>query len=364
MQKYTRLYLFFSARLVLAVIMMAVSPRASANDMALSNQSSAVVLAYHNVGADDFPGQNLRIDQFEEHVREIINGDYHVIALPDLFKKYEAGEVVAPKTIAITFEGGYRSALKNAIPFLNHHNLPYTIFYAASTAGRSNAPYMNWKELRELSKNKNVSFGLLPSGFQRLSDLDDTEALRQINATKTAHRERFGTQAQFLSYPYGVYGSQHTQMAEDSGFIAGFGIHSGAIYSASERYTLPRFSMTENHGGLERFRLVAHSLAFPAKDIEPAGSIIDTSQPLIGFTVPKDIAARTDSLSCFISGQGKVPVELAGETRIEIRVKEPLTTTRARVNCTIPVTDLESASDTPVWRWFGMLLRRAETTDQ
>ena len=65
----TRLFYY----LLLIGVACGLGSTARANDLALSQGSSAVVLAYHNVGNDAFAGLNLRKDQFEDHITEIVN---------------------------------------------------------------------------------------------------------------------------------------------------------------------------------------------------------------------------------------------------------------------------------------------------
>lgn len=313
------------------------------------DQNAAVILSYGRIDEDIFPETNIRFEQFESHIREIRDEDYNVIALNDLIDAFESDQPLPEKTIAITFEGAYKSALYKAIPLLLEHNLPFTVFYASDSASANTAQYMNWNDLRSLARSKNVSLGLLPASYKHILDDDLTAVMRSVNNAKTAHRDYFKNEAQFFSYPFGEYSSVLRENIASSGFKAAFGLHSGVAHHDDNLFSLPRFTMTEQHGGLERFRLVTRSLPLPAHDIEPDTAILKQRPASIGFTINDKLNAQ--SMSCFINTIGKVDFEAIGQ-RIEIPMPDISEDQRMRINCTLPVSQ-------NIWRWFGLLFFEA-----
>jgi len=79
-------------------------------------QSSASVLMYHRFGESDFPSTNIKMEQFEAHLKEIKSGDYNVLPLTDLVDKLKAGEELPDKTLSITIDDGYESIYEKAYP--------------------------------------------------------------------------------------------------------------------------------------------------------------------------------------------------------------------------------------------------------
>ncbi len=338
------------------------SPAFSAQTIG-ADSSAAVILAYHRIGEDQYPDTNIRTAQFEDHIHELTSGTYHVMALADIVQAIQNNKKLPPYSVAITFEGGYRSILDHALPLLLKKGLPFTIFYASDQADGDLSQYLSWKNLKNLKKNPLVNFGVLPASYTRLSEAPREEILRQINKARSAHQNHFGAQPQFFSYPFGEYNLQYREIVKSQGFIAGFGLQSGVAYAGHDLYTLPRFTMTESYGDTERFRLVTRALPLPVTDIEPEDPHLTGSTQGIGFSVEPDLMKDIANLSCFVSGQKDTVLDIVGGNRVELRTPEPFANDRIRVNCTMPGPDTEH-DETPVWRWFGMLLVNTNTHPQ
>jgi peptidoglycan/xylan/chitin deacetylase (PgdA/CDA1 family) len=323
-------------------------------DIIPEDQSAAVILAYHRIGENAYPENNLRIDQFQSHINEILHGDYNVMKLDDVIDALESHKSLPPRTIALTFEGAFLSAYQNAIPLLLENDIPFTVFYVSDLADRKDPNHMGWSALKKLSRNLNVSLGILPASYDHVAYKPESEIRRLINKAKIRYREEFRQEPHFISYPFGEYSAALQDIIKMQNFQAAFGLHSGASYAGADLLALPRFSMTESYGDLGRFKIAANALPLPVTDIEPDDPKLSTSGSQIGFTVSKALQNKLSALSCYISGQSKPELEILG-TRVEIRAQEPLTSSRTRINCTLP-----KDSEAKNWRWFGMLLHRQD----
>ncbi len=341
------------------LLLLLCSPAGSIHAQALYpfDQSSAVTFAYHRIGEDAYPDTNLRIAQFESHVTELLEGSYTVMALPDILNAVKDGIVLAPKTVALTFEGGHRSVLDRALPLLLENEIPFTVFVATDKADWNSPNYLNWDDLRKLKRHKNVSIGIHPAAYTRLTDAPREEILRQINKARSRYREELGEDPKLFAYPFGEYSAAYHEIIASQNFLGAFGQHSGVIHSEADFLALPRFAMTESYGGLERFRLTAHAMPLPVRDVQPKDPHLSGDTPAIGFTVSPDLKEGLDKLSCFISGHGKPAMEKIGDSRIELRLNYPIEEDRTRVNCTMPG-PVSDPGEPARWRWFGMLLTK------
>lgn len=315
------------------------------------DQKKAVILAYSRINEDNFPQTNLRLSDFMDHLEEIRSGSYNVMALPDLIQAFETGTDLPEKTIAVTFEGGYKSAYEFAIPLLLKDDIPFTVFYASDNAALDNGEYMSWDDLKSLKRNKNVSFGILPSSYLRVTENTAEENKRFLNKASIEFRQAFGDEAVFISYPFGQYDLDYKNMIQSHGINYAFGLQSSVAYAGMDFLNIPRFTMTDGFGDIQRFRMITHALPIPAIDIEPEKHMLDTNTPLFGFSIPQDAISIFDNITCFISGHGKADTFKAGQNRIEIRPKQPLDEGRIRINCTAN----SGNSEEPKWRWLGML---------
>lgn len=325
-----------------ALALMLLPTLAQAATAIAEDKSAAVILSYGRVGEDAYPETNIDPDQFQAHLEEILTGDYTIASLPDIIKNLKAGNEIQAGTIAITFEGGYKSAFENAMPLLIQNKIPFTVFYAADKANQNSQQFLNWEDLNFLAKHPGVTLGVLPAAYSPDATRDD------INRAIVEHRNHFNHKPELLSYPYGEYTTDLKSIASQSGFTAALTLNSGVLSASSDFMALPRFTMTESYADLDRFRTVTNALPLPATDITPETPLSnETETP--GFTITLDLKSdlETSTLSCYISGQNAPEISIIG-TRIELRPQSDFDE-RTRINCTLPGPDDR-------WRWFGMLL--------
>lgn len=324
------------------------------------DSGKAVILAYHRIGEDASSGTNLSTEQFSAHMREIRSGGYTVLPLDEILEALQSGAALPPRTLAITFEGAYLSAYKNAIKPLLEENIPFTVFYASDTIDRKLPEYIGWDKLKKLKKNRNVTIGVLPAAYAHTAHLSRNEMIGNLNRARQRFRDVFGSEADFLSYPFGEYSLELRELAKTQGFKYALGLHSGAVHAGSDFHALPRFSMTGHHGDIERFQLIATALPLPAADLEPLDPFLQKEEWVAGFTLPEALENESSSLSCYISGQKQPAIQRLGR-RIEIRSAEAeRLPARIRMNCTMPGPASEEDKK-PRWRWLGAIYHWKES---
>lgn len=320
-----------------------------------ADNQSAVIFVYHRIGEDNDPSANVRSDQFDMQIDELKDKDYTVRPLTAIAKAFNNHDTLAPRTVGISFDGGHRSIMKTAVPLLLKNGLPFTIFIAPAQLDQSLPDYIGWDDVKKLSRNPLVTFGLHPLNYTHLSDQPDNEIMRQINAAKVRFREQLGMEPRLFAYPFGEFSKKYRALVEKSGFSAAFGQQSAVAYADMDLMSLPRFSMTESYGDIDRFRMIANALPLPAKDLEPDDPYLTSGTPSIGFTIDPALKGQLSSLSCFVSEQPAPSIHIVGDARVELRLSQPLTLDKARINCTLPARQ-ENPDDPQRWRWWGMLV--------
>jgi len=361
-KKYRPYYYIFTLFIAVIIICNADISPAKTTDKASATTSSAVIFVYHRIGEDQYPASNLRIEQFEAHIRELKTGDYNVLPVHQIVKALKTGTDLPDKTVGITFEGAYKSTLENAVPRLTDAKLPFTLFIAPSRIDRKSPHYMTWKHLRKLKKSKYIDIAALPSSYNHLLFEDDITIRRQTNETLSRLREELDLQPKLFAYPFGEHSTTLRAHIKQQGYEAAFGQHSGVAHTQSDFFILPRFSMTENYGDLTRFQMTAGALPLPVHEMTPHDPILNTENnpPIIGFTLDDSISDDKSDLSCFASEQGRIPMQKIESNRIELRPEMPFSEGRVRINCTMkgPV---PAPGEPQRWRWLGLMLTVPET---
>lgn len=331
-----------------AVTLLCGHANAQATDV---DDKAAAVFAYFAIGNDDNPAASVTEEQFAAQIAELTGGGYNVTKLTDIVEALTLRKALPPHTVALTFDGADRSVIEIALPLLEQHDLPFTVFIPADKV-ETGKPYMSWDDLRRLKRNPLVTFGIHPASYGRLTAGPAEDIKRQINNAVSAVRKELDVDVTVFAYPFGEYDASYEKIVRSMGFAAAFGQHSGVAYAGDNLYALPRFTITERYGDLERFQMTANALPLPAKDISPSDPHLSTLTPAIGFTVPDTLARSLKALSCFSSTEEKPKLEIIN-ARVELRLEHPFKELRPRINCTLPVTDIEG--EEPRWRWFGAL---------
>jgi len=319
------------------------SPKALAQD-GLREPASAVILMYHRFGDESVPSANIRVEQFEAHLKELKAGGFTVLPLAEIVASLKSDTPLPDQSVAITIDTAHISVFEEAWPRLRAAGFPFTVFVASDLVDAGRRDVMTWNQLRTLQRD-GATVAALGASYTNLVMRAPEQVAADILRSRRRIADEIGATPPFFAYPFGVYDGVIKGLVRDAGFNAAFGQHSGAAHALDDVFALPRFSLTEAYGSLERFRLVAATLPLPVTDLTPTMPVLgDRNPPNIGFTLSERIGP-VPNVTCFASGQGKVSVERLPAGRIEVRLPSPFPQGRARLNCT--------AIEGERWRWFG-----------
>ena len=304
----------------------------------------ASVIMYHRFGESDYPSTNVTMAQFAAHVAELKSGDYHVADVGDIVAALRDGKSLPEKTVGLSVDDAYLSVYEKAWPVLRDAGYPLTIFVATDPIDQKTPGYMSWAQLRELQA-EGVTIGSQTKSHPHMTKLSDSALRDEIAHSNARFEAELGKKPTLFAYPYGESDLTVETYLRQIGFTAGFGQHSGAIGTGADLFSLPRFSMNEAFGSLDRFKLAVNALPVRVSDATPMDRVVGTpNPPLPGFTVvwPKK---GLDRLTCYVSHEGRVAHMTLG-SRVEIRMTKALPRGRTRLNCTLPAGNGR-------WHWYG-----------
>ena len=146
----------------------------------------------------------------------------------------------APRTVAVTFDDGYRSVLTEALPILDLLGLPATVFVATDFVGRDapmswpgidqwvGGPHeeelvgLSWDDLASL-QNAGWEIGSHTCSHPQLSRLDDRGLRHELEESRRTCEERLG-RCRTLALPYGDGDERVIRAAEEAGYLAVAGL--------------------------------------------------------------------------------------------------------------------------------------------
>lgn len=306
----------------------------------------AIIIMYHRFGETEFPSTNIRLDQFDAHLDELKNGDYTVMAIPEILQRLQAGAGVPEQTVGITIDDGYRSIFDKAWPRLSKAGFPFTVFIATEPIDGNRKSYMSWTQIRQL-RDSGVTIGAHTVSHRHMPRASEAVNKNEIDSSNRRFIDELGAVPSLFSYPFGEASLALQRLAKSAGYIASFGQHSGVLHRRSNPYYLPRFALNEQFGEIGRFRMIINTLPLPVVDITPANPTLGANNPPdFGFTVAKPLP-NLARLRCFPSNGAAVKMERLPPRRFEIRIAKPFAAGRSRINCTL-------RTDSGRFRWFGM----------
>lgn len=332
--------------------------------IAYADQDSAVIFVYHRIGQDDYENSNTSIATFRAHIELLEQEEFNIQPVQDIIQSLKNGTSLPPKTVGLTFEGGFTATRDNALTFLMKKKIPFTLFFSTARIDRNSESYLNWDDLRRLKKSKYADFGILPAQYSHMIHNDEMTNKEQINLALSRFQEELKLRPKLFAYPFGEYSLDVQDTIKTYQFLGAFGQHSGSISSQTDRLLLPRFSMTEQYATLDRFKLVAQSRPLKISEVTPKDHFLDSLEhpPTISFQIDLADHQNIEQLSCFASEIGKLDMRQVEETRYEVQFPDALPDGRTRINCTLP-----SVNHTPgqekIWHWYGMMLTKGLPQD-
>ena len=308
-------------------------------------KNSATVFMYHKFGISKYPSTSVTVDQLDSHIEELIKNKYSIKPLEFIIDTIINDGVLPDNTIGISVDDADRSFLDKAWPKFKKHNIPVTLFVTTGTISNKNKNYLNWDEIRQL-KNEGVAIGAHSHTHPHMPELSIEEIKEEIETSNKIFLDELGEIPNLYAHPYGEASKEIFDLIKNYKFKVAFGQHSGVINETSNFYYLPRFSLNEKYGEIERVIFAASAKGLGIYDFIPSNPNLKENPPFIGFSLLDE--KLSSSLNCFIfDSEGNVERELYKfNERIEIRLERKLNKGRSRINCTAKDNEGE-------WRWFG-----------
>ncbi len=305
---------------------------------------SAVILMYQRF---DEPNQPTSISaaSFAAHLNELSDSRYHVMSLPAVIAAFRAGTPLPDRTIVITLDDAYRSAFQTAVPLLQEHKFPYTLFVTTDNVDEGRPDMMSWEQIRRAAE-AGATIGSHGARLLHMVEMGDAANRDNISRATARIAEEIGNAPTVFAYPYGEFGNAEQKIVATMGFAGAVGEYSGVASTDSTPYDLPRFGFVEAYAGIDRFRTIANALPLPVADLLPGNPKLAANPPALGFTLTTKVEGA-DALTCQPSfAGGTTDVEHLGD-RVEVRFDKPFPAGNNKVSCTA------RSADNRV-RWLGV----------
>lgn len=316
-----------------------------------SVKKEIVTFVYHRFGDDRFPSTNIRIADFESHLKWLSANHYQVLSLSDGLH-YLQNDSMVRKTAVITIDDGYKSFYANGFPLLKKYKMPATLFINTETVG--SADYMSWEQLGQVTK-QGVEIGNHTHSHAYFLNQKQNERyaafLNEIELSQKLIEENLHLKPKVFAYPYGEFDDGLITIVKAAGFIGAAAQNSGVINNATNVFQLPRFPMSENYA--DKFEDKARMRSFHILQETPALPIIppERSRPTLTLTIdPKGL--RTDQLQCFVQNSN-CELRIVKQSPTELTLAIQATSSILKNRRTLYTLTAPDSSGN--WHWFSHL---------
>jgi peptidoglycan/xylan/chitin deacetylase (PgdA/CDA1 family) len=167
------------------------------------------ILCYHRLGA----GTSKMVvspANFEAQMAWLVRNDYRVIRLADLAPFLAGDKPLPQRSVVITFDDGYESVHRHALPILRKYGLPATVFVYTDFLGGGDA--LTWAQLQDMQVSGLVDVQSHSKSHRNLVERQAGETEDRYRANldaemrvprDTLERRLAPLKVRHLAYPFG-----------------------------------------------------------------------------------------------------------------------------------------------------------------
>jgi peptidoglycan/xylan/chitin deacetylase (PgdA/CDA1 family) len=227
--------------------------------LVLRSNYTVPIIMYHSVNPVENPAIRRLIltpESFRRQMCFLKDHRYNVVTLRELAGLIASGEKIPPRTIAITFDDGYRDNYTYAFPVLKEYKIPAAIFIIIDEVGRlvkdkSGDDRLSWGQIRQMRDSGLINFGSHAMGPEPLTKISSDEELkRQVFLSKRILEEQLGVAAYSFSYPEGRFDAKIRQLVINAGYKIAVATKPGRSYPRNDIFALRRLRVSSNSDNL------------------------------------------------------------------------------------------------------------------
>jgi peptidoglycan/xylan/chitin deacetylase (PgdA/CDA1 family) len=215
------------------------------------------ILMYHSV-RDDPPPETAPLA-----VSPAVFADQMALLRDRGFTPVPLGTVdLPPKPICITFDDGYADFHTHALPVLESHGFPATVFVTTGwlddagpdAAGRPLDKMLTWAHVREVAAH-DIAVAAHSHSHPQLDQLPDDALYEELSRSRLQLEDRLGVPVQTMAYPYGYSSARVRRAVRQAGYSSAYAVEN-RLAQGGDLYAIPRLTV-QRTTSLETFAKIA-----------------------------------------------------------------------------------------------------------
>lgn len=207
-----------------------------------------VVIMYHSIDENEMETKlSLCPVGFEKQMKFLYDNKYNVVTLGQMLEYIKSRKKIPPKTLAITFDDGFKNNYTCAYPVLKRYGFPATIFVIVSKIGQDE--YLSWDDIRDMQKN-GISVGSHTVNHLWLPSLDSEKLKYELVESKRILEKNTGQPVLYLAYPLGAYDENVKKAAQEAGYALACGTNPGKDSRWDDVFAIKRIRISRTANNL------------------------------------------------------------------------------------------------------------------
>lgn len=217
----------------------------------------AAILIYHHIDPHQ-PGENadtramtVSPAALDRQLRYLSEHGYAVVPYGDVVDCVTRRTPLPPHAVVITFDDGWASQYRNALPLLEKYGMTATFFVVTDyVTERSGGGILSWEQIRALDA-KGMTIASHSRTHPFLSKIWDAGRLRyEVAGSKKVLEDHLHKPALFFAYPFGSYDRRTVEAVKAAKYAAARGTYDGTRHQPSDLFVMKGIYVTDS---LDRF---------------------------------------------------------------------------------------------------------------
>jgi len=225
----------------------------------LQTRYMPAVLMYHSVNpkTDKIMYRLIVSPQtFEKQMVFLKNHNYKVISLGAMAELLQKRKKIPFKTVAITFDDGFKDNYTYAYPVLKKLGFPATISLIFDEIGRPEGDRLSWEEIKLMQESGLITFASHTFGATPLVDISSEAELRkQIADSKKKFEEKLKIPIDAFTYVGGMFTPHIRELVIEAGYKYAVATGLGKKFSNYDVFAIKRVRISQDCDDLLRFRI-------------------------------------------------------------------------------------------------------------
>lgn len=216
------------------------------------------ILLYHSID-DAFSAAYRRWAvtpaRFDAQLRWLKSAGYTAVTISSLVAAYRGDTDMPERPVAITFDDGLRDFVTGAMPILDRHALPATLYVATdyiggtsrwlAELGEGDRPMMSWDDVRAVAR-AGIELGAHTATHPEMDVLTPGEARKEIRTSKARIEDALDDAVRTFAYPHGYASRKTRSLVAEAGFESACRVRHALSSPTEDPFALSRVIMTED----------------------------------------------------------------------------------------------------------------------